>query len=267
MKSLKVLGTCRPLLLFFVLAFGLSWGNAVLTAASPSFPFLFPSGPLLAALIVASATSGRAGLKELASRCLRWRVGLRWYAAASLVPVAIALAAAGLTVLLGAAMPPVDQIGPWHRPFLLLPEALFDAPLGEESGWRGFALPLFPAGASALASSLVLGVLIAGWHLPIALSAPTLVPYLVGTVASAVLANWVYYNARGSAFLVILYHTVQNAFGGWYLFRLFTGDDLVRLWWLWSGLYCAAAVGVIILTGPTLSRRPAPRPDPQPDSC
>src|SRR5688500_14671631 len=135
MTSLKVLGTCRPLLLFFVLAFGLSWGNAVLTAASPSFPFLFPYGPLLAALIVASATSGRAGLKELASRCLRWRVGLRWYAAASLVPVAIALAAAGLTVLLGAALPPVDQIGAWHRPFLLLPEALFDAPLGEESGW------------------------------------------------------------------------------------------------------------------------------------
>src|SRR5215218_6303247 len=114
MNMLKGPGTRRPLLMFFVLAFGLSWGNAVLTAASPSFPFLFPYGPLLAALLVASATTGRAGLKDLASRCLRWRVGLRWYAAAGLTPVAIALAAVGLNVLLGAAMPPGEQIGPWH---------------------------------------------------------------------------------------------------------------------------------------------------------
>ena len=50
----------------------------MLTAARPSFPFLFPYGPLLAALIVASATPGNDELKDLASRCLRWRVGLRW---------------------------------------------------------------------------------------------------------------------------------------------------------------------------------------------
>jgi uncharacterized protein len=268
MKTLRALGTCRPLLMFFVLAFGLSWGNVVLTAAWPSFPFLFPYGPLLAALIVASAARGTDGPKDLASRCLRWRVGLRWYAAAILVPVALALAAVALNVLLGAPMPSADRLGPWYRPLLLLPEVLFDAPLGEEAGWRGYALPLLPAGNSALASSLVLGVLIAGWHLPIALDAPALAPYLLGTVASAIVANWVYYNARASALLVILYHTVQNAIGGWYLFRLFAGDDLVRLWWLWGGLYCLAAVCVVILTGPTLARGPALRPEPtaQPDS-
>src|SRR5215217_7321527 len=125
MKTLKVLGTCRPLAVFFALAFGLSWGDAALTAASPSFPFLFPYGPLLAALMVASATTGRAGLKDLAGRCLRWRGWLRWYAAACLVPATIALAAVALNVLLGAAMPPADRIGSWYRPFLLLPEALF----------------------------------------------------------------------------------------------------------------------------------------------
>jgi membrane protease YdiL (CAAX protease family) len=202
------------------------------------------------------------GDKDLASRCLRWRVGLRWYAAAILVPVGIALAAVALNVLLGAPMPSADRLGPWYRPLLLLPEVLFDAPLGEEAGWRGYALPLFPAGNSALASSLVLGVLIAGWHLPIALDAPALAPYLLGTVASAILANWVYYNARASALLVILYHTVQNAIGGWYLFRLFAGDDLVRLWWLWAGLYCVGAVCVVILAGPPLARGSTLRPEP-----
>jgi CAAX protease family protein len=243
--------------MFFVLAFGFSWGNVLLTAAWPSFPFLFPYGPLLAALIMATATRGAEGLKELASRCLRWRVGLRWYAAAILVPVALALAAVTGNVLLGAPMPAAAQLGPWYGVFLRLPEVLFDAPLGEETGWRGYALPLLPAGRSALTSSLILGLLVAGWHLPIALEAPALVPYLLGTVASAIVANWVYYNTRGSALLVILYHTVQNAVGGWFLFSVFGGADLVRLWWLWGALYCAAAVCVVLLTGPTLSRRPA----------
>jgi hypothetical protein len=66
MKMLRALGTSRPLLMFFVLAFGLSWGNVLLAAAWPSFPFLFPYGPLLAALIVASATRGTGGPKERA---------------------------------------------------------------------------------------------------------------------------------------------------------------------------------------------------------
>jgi membrane protease YdiL (CAAX protease family) len=264
MKELKPLGVSRPLIVFFGLAFGLSWGNAALTAASPSIPFLFPYGPLVAALIVASATAGRAGLKELARRCLRWRVGPRWYAAAILVPVAIAFGAVGLNLLLGATVPRPDQLGQWYRPFLQLPEVLVDAPLGEESGWRGYALPLFPAGRSALTSSLALGALIAAWHLPVALGAPAFVPYVVGTIGSAILANWVYYNARGSALLVILYHTAQNAVGGWYLFRLFTGDDLVWLWWLWGGLNCVAAAGVVVLAGPTLIRGSTAPPGPEP---
>ena len=246
----------RPLIAFFALAYGLSWGNFLLAAAWPTVPFLFPYGPLLAALIVASGSRGTAGLKDLASRCLRWRVGLRWYAAV-LVPVALALAAVALNLLLGASMPSAGQLGPWYGPLLRIPEVLFDAPLGEETGWRGFALPLLPGGGAALASSLLLGALIAGWHLPIALGAPALVPYLIGTVTSAIVANWIYYNTRGSALMVILYHTVQNAVGGWLLFPLFAGAELARLWWLWSAVYAAAAVGVVLMTGPTLSRRPA----------
>jgi hypothetical protein len=82
---------------------------------------------------------------------------------------------------------------------------------------------------------------------------------VLGTVASAVIANWVYYNSRGSALLVILYHTVQNAVGGWFLFSLFSGADLERLWWLWGALYAVAACGVVLMTGPSLSRQPAGR--------
>ena len=35
-------------------------------------------GVALPAFLVTAATSGEAGVRDLLSRCLRWRVGLRW---------------------------------------------------------------------------------------------------------------------------------------------------------------------------------------------
>ena len=125
----------HPLVTFFVLAYVLSWGNYFVSRASPNFPFLFPFGPLLAAIIVASVTRGMDGLKDLFSRCVRWRVGHTWYAAALFVPVAITLAAVFLSNLLGA-RPDATRVGPWYSLFLLFHMAMIDAPLGEETGSR-----------------------------------------------------------------------------------------------------------------------------------
>ena len=95
----------HPLITFFVLAYAISYRFYILSAIWPEFPFLFPFGSIIAAIIVASVTRGMDGLEGFASRCLRWRVGLRWYAAALLVPVAIGLAVMVLNTLLGAPLP------------------------------------------------------------------------------------------------------------------------------------------------------------------
>jgi len=118
----------HPLVTFFVRTYGLSWGNYILSAAWPSIPFLYPYGPMLVALIVAGITCGRDGPKDILRHCLLWRVGLKWYAAALLLPVAIALAAVSLNALLGAPSETV-QIGPWYSLFPLFPVAMIDAPL------------------------------------------------------------------------------------------------------------------------------------------
>jgi hypothetical protein len=159
-----------PLITFFGLAYGFSWGSYAILSGF----FLFPWGPWCAALIVASATRGRGGLKDLLRRCLHWQVGLRWYIVALTLPIAIALSAVALNLLLGAAVSTTTQIGPWYSFFFLFPMALFDAPLLEETGWRGYALPRFPAERLRLGNTLILAVLIAGWHVPIALSERTL---------------------------------------------------------------------------------------------
>ena len=69
----------HSLVAFFVLAFGISWGNYLLSRAWPNFPFLFPYGPLLAAVIVAVVSNGMDGLKDLLDHCLRSRVKLQLY--------------------------------------------------------------------------------------------------------------------------------------------------------------------------------------------
>ena len=243
-----------PLVAFFVLAYFLSWGNYFLSRTSPNFPFVFPFGPLLAAIIMASVTRGMDGLKDLLSRCVRWRVGHRWYVAALFVPVGITLAALFLNNLLGARAD-ATKVGPWYSLFLLFHMAMIDAPLQEEAGWRGYALPRFPASRSPIANTLILGVLVVGWHLPVALGAPSIAAYMIGGMASAVLTNWVYYNARESALLAILYHTAQNTIGGFYLFRMFSGPDLVRMWLLWATVYAVVAAVVVLITGPNLRRQ------------
>ncbi len=88
----------HPIVTFFVLAYAISWSRLPIE----SVRFL-PSGPFFAALIVIPIAYGWAGLRELGSRMIRWRVRWYWYAAALGAPLAVHLAYAGLNVAGGAA--------------------------------------------------------------------------------------------------------------------------------------------------------------------
>jgi hypothetical protein len=100
-------------------------------------------------------------------------------------------------------------------------------------------------------------VLVAGWHVPIALSGGSLAaPYLLAAIASAVVTNWVYYNARESALFAILYHTAANTMG-LYLFSMFPDSDLPSLYWLLAAVNWVVAVVVVLVAGPSLVRTPA----------
>ena len=87
----------------------------------------------------------------------------------------------------------------------------------------------------------------AGWHFPLTLAEPSLIaPYLLSTLASAFVTNWVYYNARESALLAILYHTAANTIGTFYS-HMITGADLTRYFWLLAAVNCVAVVVVVIV--------------------
>jgi hypothetical protein len=52
-------------------------------------------GPLIAAIIVVAITDGRAGLRSLPSRMIRWRVGWKWWVAAVCLPAGVSSGSGG----------------------------------------------------------------------------------------------------------------------------------------------------------------------------
>lgn len=84
--------------------------------------------------------------------------------------------------------------------------------MGEELGWRGFALPRLQARMSALSASLILGLLWALWHLPLYLTAGHPLSevffgwFLLSILADAILFTWIFNNTRGSLLVVLLFH-------------------------------------------------------------
>jgi membrane protease YdiL (CAAX protease family) len=249
----------HPLVAFFVLAYALSWCGWILNAIYPSdiWPTpIFPFGPALAAVIITAVIGGKTDVRRLLSRLVRWRVQPVWYALALLVPVALTAMAVYLNVWMGAAAPSANQLGRWYTIIPAFPIVLlFDGPLGEELGWRGFALPMLLQGRSALSASLVLGVMGAGWHLPLYITKPSQLAYIPLVISAYVVFTWLFNNTQGSVLLAMLYHTSQNAFGGGFFSAMYSGTNATRLFWLLAAVYAVAAIALVIVSGPSrLSR-------------
>jgi membrane protease YdiL (CAAX protease family) len=128
--------------------------------------------------------------------------------------------------------------------------------VGEEIGWRGYALPKLLQSHSAVAANLILGILWGGWHLPTFFvpGAPQagipFVAFLLFTTGASVLFTWLYLHTRGSLLLATLFHGAINSFG-------FVNNalDPASRWWLTGAVYVAAAFVVSIVAGLNLGRK------------
>ena len=204
----------KSLLAFFFLTYGLSWAveiplalraQGLLSAHVPwSLHYLAAYGPMLAAIIVTGITRGRGGLRELVGQMLKWRVRPVWWLVALAPLVLYALLTLVLRFIPGQE---ADLVALGQIEFLpnLGVGALFvwilTFGLGEETGWRGFALPRLQEGRSALSATGILWVLWALWHLPLFFylyDATILVGLILGLLAGAVVFTWLYNSAGGS---------------------------------------------------------------------
>jgi uncharacterized protein len=215
----------RPLIAFFVLAYGWTWGLGAVSYAlmqrgaipDPAVGVLETAvgfGPVLAALVV-TATQGRRALVELLAQLVRWRVSPVWYLVAVYGPALVAVA--GAMVWYGPAALAYDRIWPAiitrYLPFALM-TLVTAGPIQEELGWRGFALPRLQRRLGAAAGTAVLGGLWAFWHLPNVLfrgwDAPMTGWFLLATFLTAFAYTWLVNGARGSVLLAMLLHASIN---------------------------------------------------------
>ena len=228
--------TRHPLVFFFLIAYAGSWLLEVPVALSDTgtglLPFTIPRpllalaiaaatflGPTLSAFIMTGITEGRIGIRRLLRRYVLWRVAYRWYLFVLLVIPAIEV--------LGAIVVP-GVLGSFQGltltlvltyPVAFVSTFILGGPLGEEPGWRGFALPCLQPLHGPLVGSVILGILWALWHLPLFWSGvwtpptlPNIVMFILMITALTIIMTWVFNNAKGSLLITMLMHASFNTF-------------------------------------------------------
>lgn len=213
---------------YFITAYTISWASISL-AVAPKFlrgetlqladaMLMFLSmlaGPSIAGIVMTTVTKGKTGLRELFSRMGRWRVGLRWYAAALLIPPVLITA---VLLTLSALVSP--DFTPGFNALGIIIGLV--AGFFEEIGWTGFALPRLQQKYSALGAALLIGVLWSSWHLladylgsSVTLGAFWLPHFfammILAMTAMRVLIAWVYNNTK-SVLLAQLMHASSTGF-------------------------------------------------------
>jgi membrane protease YdiL (CAAX protease family) len=238
------------LVAFFVIAFVLSWYPWILALMRGRTTGPNPLGPFVAGIIMTAIVYGRSGLREFFSRLVRWRVGVKWYLITFATPVLICLIAVAITICFGWR----SHISGWSIEKLReLPERflfilLFIA-LGEEPGWRGFALPHLQIKYSPLLASLILAPVWALWHLPLIgneFPLPIVVPFLLSLFGGTFTLTWVFNGTKGSVLLPMLFHATINSVGAGLIFPLFSGAALVALWWIYGFVWLCFGLGALL---------------------
>lgn len=275
-SALRRLVTHHPMAAFLVMAFTISIAIAFVrlqtngVIQSPSYQYLVGFleslfSVALPAFLVVAAMQGKDGVRDLARRSLRWRVGARWYLLALLgIPVASMILA---SVIYG--ITPLNALlDKWQLLFtLILPSLLirfiFLNTL-EEIGWLGFLQARLQDEYGPWKACLLVEIPFALWHLP-GLLGDTGGQLSVALIYGGVLAifqlcgrfiiMWLYNNTNRSVLLAGLFHANFNT-----TINMYTREFIpvpAELWFfIVSGVVAVAAVLILLLTRGRLSYTP-----------
>ena len=286
-SSLGPMVARHPVVAFLIMVYAFGW-STLIAADSVGLPFLLVSslgvvfGLALPAFLVTAATSGKAGMRDLLGRCLRWRVGIGWYLLALLgLPLATLLVA---NVFIGTA--PLEALAQkWPLFFTMFLPSIFIplviTHLFEETGWTGFMQDTLQDRRGPLLASILVAPAFALFHLPlIFLEAPritlALVPVALFQIAVQAIASiffrvaimWFYNGTGRSVLIVALFHSSFNSVTGSeyatrFIKEIIPGSAAVPI-----GLAVVAVVAVLITVftrgrlayEPKHAARPAPKP-------
>jgi membrane protease YdiL (CAAX protease family) len=255
----------RNLVFFFLLAFGLTWIAAVLLGIfDPKMPtsitdpvillFVFVGipgafGPTLAAFLMTAITEGKSGVKALWRHFWNRNLSLKWLLVILLGYDALRLVANIIArTMEGQAYPIVNLSSPLWMIIPLFLQAFILSGMGEEFGWRGYALPRLQAKWNALASSIILGLIWASWHIPFffihnqPLYQRNFWEWAPVILLSSVIYTWIFNNTKGSILAAALFHASFNCS----IVVLPTHASL----WYYYGILLLAVILIVIIFGP-----------------
>lgn len=196
-----------------ILAFRLPFGKHLRSMAQALY-VIGIAGPLVAAVLCADL-SGAWAVRDLLSGVMVWRFQALWYLAAVLPVGAVYFICIGLNAMFGGQTPKQLLRSPSRRLDFMAVGQLWVV-IGEEIGWRGFALPHLHEMFGWLGASLVLGFLWASWHLPMFFVrgsnqyGSSFLRYLMIITAWAVFMTMLYAQTGGSILICMVYHAAAN---------------------------------------------------------
>jgi len=269
-KSLKQWMLLHPLFSFFFLAYAFSWivfipyllaEWGILRGDFTVFYIIHTFGPAVAAIVMTVIIAGKAGLDDLRQRIWQPGASRQWYLFILLgIPALMIL---GVIVQPGA----LENFTGLTTSLILgypmhLVATFFGVGLGEETGWRGFALPYMQRHYGPLLGTLFLGFVWSCWHLPDFLTASkggglgtgfatflTNFPiFTLGVMSLGVILTWIFNHTRGSIFIAILAHAGVDAPEVAGLLALFPAVSMIGMHWALVIGFGVPALLIIILT-------------------
>ena len=254
------------LLTFVAMAFGWTWSLLWVGATFTLHPAWLNTtiiiaaafGPSLAGVTTVALFDRLVGVKRWLKRCLFWRVGWGWFAIAAIVPMGMMVLALILYAAMGGAIPPSPAAGNlWLSVLIFGQILLLGGPLGEEFGWRGYALPLLTPRIGWRRASLTVGGVWALWHLPLffipgmAQANMPIALFMASSVALSVIFARLSVNTRFSVLPAIMLHWSINA-GSWAIPVTPQGGVMLP-YYLVMGVLFAVAILVFFKPGPSPS--------------
>lgn len=254
------------LALYSIIAYSYTWlsGLLIVLAGYPFDVVLIVSipGPLLGAVLVSLKGSGVKGVRELFQGAFRWRFHPIWYLLAMLVPLSVFAIRSWLGIfVLGAEVPSNWFDSTFFTASIAGLTSLIWNGIGEEMGWRAFALPRLQERLGSLGGTIVLGVIWAFWHTP-AFFIPgsnqygtSMFEYVLWAVSLSIIITALWNRAKGSVLVAIIMHETQNTIAFTMTAPSGTGIYTIALWLLFALMFTALLPKPLVkLASPTEMR-------------
>ena len=215
------------LIAFFGLTFLISWtftiplalrSLGILNIGFGGSTFIAGFGPSIAAILITYRSSGTSGVSSLLKKLINISVRGRWYLFAFFGSGILGIAAFIMDAFI-AGRPPNFMWATNFQAFPLIFLLVFSSSsLGEELGWRGYALDRLNARFSADVANVILGLLLSIWNLPLFFitgrpqTEIPLLGFMLQTIGLTFLYSWLYKYTDGSVFLAMIFHAASRSY-------------------------------------------------------